>query len=45
MNDSQSRHSTNYDSENIDYYKRELLISISILLQEIVDEKLEKKGN
>ena len=41
MNDNKSRHSTAYDSESVDYLKKELLISISNLLKEIVDEQQE----
>jgi hypothetical protein len=43
MNDNISRHSTTYDSETIDYLKKELLISISSILQEIVEEQHEFK--
>ena len=42
MIDNRSRHSTNYDSENNEFSINEFLISISTLIEEIVDEQDEK---
>ena len=43
MNETKSKYSTNYDSESADCLKKEYLLTISTLLQEIVDEQQDKK--